>query len=182
MTYINWALVPEATHYAPSPVPGDDFYVASFALLQHGRFKRAWQIEGDRVIKVIENPIYTNERQAEMIERPVWVDGLPPAGIECEFSLNRGKVDWPVGFVVGNSCAHQVVIKYGLNEFHARNRHGVRPIRSADDIAAEERLAAINFMELDAGMTATAFDGDPEARVWIENLIDKGWRKPGAEQ
>lgn len=55
------------------------------------------------------------------------------------------------------------------------------PIKTTGQIADEKRLAAINWMEIDAGMCATAFDGDPEARRWIENLIDKGWIKEQAE-
>lgn len=51
------------------------------------------------------------------------------------------------------------------------------PVKTKEQLAAEKRLAAINWMEIDAGMCATAFDGDPEARRWIENLIDKGWSK-----
>ena len=55
------------------------------------------------------------------------------------------------------------------------------PAKTKEQLAAEKRLAAINYMEIDAGMCATAFDGDPEARRWIENLIDKGWSKEQAE-
>jgi len=70
-------------------------------------------------------------------------EGLPPAGAEIEFTLNRGSIAWAKGTVIGNDGPHQVVIKYGRSEFHVRNIHGVRPIRTPEQIAADEKEKAI---------------------------------------
>lgn len=68
-------------------------------------------------------------------------EGLPPAGVECEFSLNRGTVAWVKGVVIGADGAHMVVLRH-RGEYHARNKHSVRPIRTPEQIAAEERVKA----------------------------------------
>ena len=124
-------------------------------------------------------------------------EGLPPVGTVCEFAGFNPEETMPTDPRVGDQVtviAHfmsgsfevAAFTFYAPPEFEylqvAQGAYGCfRPIRTPKQIAAEERLAAINYMEIDAGMCATAFDGDPEARAWIENLIDKGWRKPVSE-
>lgn len=106
--------------------------------------------------------------------------GLPPPGTECEFSLNRGQVEWVVGTVIGNDGPHQVVLKYGRGEYHARNIHGVRPIRTPEQIKAEERENAAKAMYLSIFFkeSESSWELAPERlRETWRLAIDKGWRQ-----
>lgn len=106
-------------------------------------------------------------------------EGLPPPGTMCERKYGD---EWKKTTVCGHSPDGKSWAAYYDDDKAGWLSAGYfRPIRTPEQIAAEERLAAINYMEIDAGMCATAFDGDPEARVWVENLIDKGWRKQVSE-
>lgn len=96
-------------------------------------------------------------------------EGLPPAGTVCEFTLHRGAVAWATGTVIGNEGPNQVVIKYGRTEYHARNIHGVRPIRTAEQIAAEERAAAIEEIRQ---LLMSSAKGSIESVIY-----DAGYRK-----
>lgn len=107
--------------------------------------------------------------------RPWTGEGLPPIGTDAEFKGHDGV--WRPGTYIGQFNGKMVVGCHETGVVGFLSSEEFRPIRTPEQIAAEERLAAINYMEIDAGMCATAFDGDPEVRVWVENLIDKGWRK-----
>lgn len=118
---------------------------------------------------------------------PAWTgEGLPPVGTVCEHHKLIHGEEWTRVEIVAHRtfdgddypCA---VFVYSQSSSHSSSGDHFRPCRTPEQIAAEERLAAINYMEIDAGMCATAFDGDPEVRAWVENLIDKGWRKPAPE-
>lgn len=67
--------------------------------------------------------------------------GLPPVGIECEFSLNLGSIGWAEGRVIGHDGVFAVISHKG--EYHPRNENGVRPIRTPEQIAAQERRNSI---------------------------------------
>lgn len=104
-------------------------------------------------------------------------EGLPPAGLAVEFSLNRGKVDWAAGVVIGQDGPCQVVIKYG-SEYHARNIHGVRPIKTAEQIAAEERAKCIDA----AYKHVEDWSNISSVKSIIGNLYDAGLIKQEAIQ
>lgn len=181
---IEWERFPKATHFTKSASGYCDYWQ-----IEGGKILRQWsQIgTGGDFGQIPRKHIRINPfSMPVMHERPAveqWDgEGLPSAGVRCEYSLTNGGV-W-----------HECVIKYVLatgkqlvaecsgnptdkeSVLHV-NTCLFRKLRTAEEIAADERLAAINWMEIDAGMCATAFDGDPEARRWVENLIDKGWRK-----
>ena len=99
-------------------------------------------------------------------------DGLPPAGATVEFTLNVGKSSWEQGVVIGPDGNNQVVIRHG-NNYHARNRHSVRPIRTPEQIAAEERDNAIAEM-VETARKATGFG---QNRSDYAALYDAGYRK-----
>lgn len=126
------------------------------------------------------NPCRSQFRYETLRPSPWTSEGLPPVGTVCERNIARSA--WCKTTILavtpeGKNVAYQDMAgQLGWSGCAS----SFRPIRTPEQIAAEERLAAINYMEIDAGMCATAFDGDPEARVWIENLVDKGWRKPVA--
>lgn len=186
MTAINWALAPEATHYAPQRVQGSDFWCASFVRMEDGVVVKAWVLSDGVIGRVIESPSVTCELIERLIPRPVEWDGqgLPPVGTMCEHKRVHEWNKVEVFAVKPNYNGSQTALfTYESGCWGGCAEPSLfRPIRTPEQIAADERLAAINYMEIDAGISGSAFDGDPEARVWIKNLIDKGWRKPGADQ
>ncbi|MBP6954507.1 MAG: hypothetical protein KBC45_08800 [Pseudomonas sp.] len=163
---IDWSEAPVgATHFAPS---GKGLSARWFDMDKRRVFhKGEW-----------EDIVYWAGRE-DLIQRPepaAWTgEGLPPVGADVEFKGHDGV--WRPGTYVGQFNGKMVVGCHQTGVVGFLSSEEFRPIRTPEQIAAEERLAAINYMEIDAGMCATAFDGDPEARVWVENLIDNGWRK-----
>lgn len=118
---------------------------------------------------------------AEAQPEPWDGEGLPPVGTVCEAQIGASWVECTVlvhHAIEGRPCA--VWVTPDGKKSGIWDAPGFRPIRTPEQIAREERLAAINYMEIDAGLCGTGFDGDPEARVWIVNLIDRGWRKQPA--
>lgn len=113
----------------------------------------------------------------ELIPRPstpAWNgEGLPPVGTHIEwFSPIYG---WLGGRVVGHDGSVTVVVHNdGYTGCHP---HEVRPIRTPEQIAAEEREKAVQKMLAAAGVTGSAFADDPEAAVWAAALYDAGYRK-----
>lgn len=105
---------------------------------------------------------------------PAWNgEGLPPVGTSIEwFSPIYG---WIGGRVVGHDGSATVVVHNdGYTGCHP---HGVRPIRTPEQIAAEEREKAIDEM---VGLMCQdgAFDHeDPEAAAAMGKLYDAGYRK-----
>jgi len=108
-------------------------------------------------------------------DQPWTGEGPPPVGTVCECRVIANG-EWVRCEIVAYKD-HYAIAYVDENTVMLSQGIRFRPIRTPEQIAAEERIAAINYMEIDAGMCATAFDGDPEARAWITNLIDKGWRK-----
>jgi hypothetical protein len=105
----------------------------------------------------------------------VWAgDGLPPVGTYIEwFSAQYG---WLGGRVVGHDGMVTVVSHNdGYTGCHA---HAVRPIRTPEQIAAEEREKEVNRMVATAQMLDKGW-----ARKVCESLYDAGYRKTegGAE-
>lgn len=112
--------------------------------------------------------------------KPEWSgEGIPPSGTTCEMRrADYVNVGWQqIEFLFAGSKKAFFRDAEGHEWSRPLSDLKFRSIRTPEQIASEKRIAAINWMEIDAGMCATAFDGDPEARRWIENLIDKGWRK-----
>ncbi|HCF3537152.1 TPA: hypothetical protein NID24_002678 [Pseudomonas aeruginosa] len=94
--------------------------------------------------------------------------GLPPVGIECEFSLNLGSIGWAKGRVIGHDGVFAVISHKG--EYHPRNENGVRPIRTPEQIAAEEREKAVGDM-------AMSIQGVPYQYPTLYALFDAGYRR-----
>lgn len=128
--------------------------------------------------------IKSNELFVYRPATPSWSgEGRPPVGVECEFRHKGTRGEWVKCHVVGYHLGHL----YGYSpehEWFMRKHDGVchlrlddsvkfRPIRTPEQIAADEREAAI-----DAMLAATpAPVSDISLRV-CEQLYDAGYRKP----
>jgi hypothetical protein len=148
MSTIDWASCPEATHF--DPVDQNFLREIDSALLIYNN-KMGWKI-----------PIYTQyglsieECKRPLLRRPEWTgEGLPPVGTVCllageTLTLKPIHPDWAGAEV--KVYAHfetdqgRKLAAY-VSEDHMKGGVGVaelfRPIRTAKQIAAEEREKAI---------------------------------------
>ena len=114
------------------------------------------------------------------IERPApWAgEGLPPVGadVECTFAVEMHEI-WHRGTVIFNGIQPEgdafVVVDTG--KFQACYRHDgtcLRPYRTPEQIAAEERENEVNRMVATTSMLDKTW-----ARKACESLYDAGYRK-----
>lgn len=182
---INWATSPEwAKELAINPHGeaawlGDNGYVYML-----GRVFHEWSTPSSfprECFKVVES-------------RPVvWGEGeLPPVGTVCEISLSDGVTEEAIDHerykhhvgekveiiahhnLGGGGCKAAVyAIDMGLGfEYHSLIKGNFRPIRTPEQIAAEERLKAIESMRKEIGFEAPYLGPCP-----IAMLYDRGYRK-----
>lgn len=181
---IDWSKAPElATHYVVGSVSpfemrdGDDWFF--------------WSTRSRKWVKL--HGVFGNERfkeQAlEIIQRPTtpsWSgEGRPPVGVVCE--VNPDKSGWRKsvisyvgdGFIAWLQVGDLIVPEYGAFiddcEF--------RPIRTPEQIAADEREAAIGEMVQAICLARCSLDCTPlspadEAKCASAALYDAGYRKP----
>ncbi|HBN8734570.1 TPA: hypothetical protein L3817_005971 [Pseudomonas aeruginosa] len=137
---IDWNTAPEgATHWEPS---GPDFNKGW--MKKEGNEWFYWSEGSNRWFQGKLSCNVSADREATFEARPqeAWDGrGLPPVGIECEFSLNVGSIGWAEGRVIGHDGVFAVISHKG--KYYPRNEHGVRPIRTHEQIAAEERRKSI---------------------------------------
>ena len=115
---------------------------------------------------------------------PSWSgEGLPPVGVDCEFRHKGTRGEWIKCHVVGYHLGHL----YGYcpeHEWFMRKHDGVchlrlddsvkfRPTRTPEQVAADEREAAIDEM-----LAATPAPGSDISLRVCEKLYDAGYRKP----
>lgn len=100
-------------------------------------------------------------------------EGVPPIGIEFEYTTNAG-YNWHKGRLL--FLDSQVVLLHGYQLFKIDDPDlGFRPLRTPEQIAAEEREKAIN--ELTAGYAPHT----EILRKWAERAYDElGYRKQEA--
>ncbi|MDV2663564.1 hypothetical protein [Pseudomonas aeruginosa] len=107
----------------------------------------------------------------EWLDKPWDGQGLPPVGIECEFSMNTGSISWAKGRVIGHDGVFAVISHNG--KYYPRNEHGVRPIRTPEQIAAEARDNATT-----AWLNKIAREYDQHTAAKCEHiLIGAGYRR-----
>ncbi|HFF2144612.1 TPA: hypothetical protein ACGWT7_005276, partial [Pseudomonas aeruginosa] len=140
---IDWSKAPEgATHWEPR----GSLYLEGW--MRKVGNKWSYWAEGRKVwVSGTPGCNVSAEREATFEARPqeAWDGrGLPPVGIECEFSLNVGSIGWAEGRVIGHDGVFAVISHKG--KYYPRNEHGVRPIRTHEQIAAEEREKAVQEM------------------------------------
>ena len=163
MSEIDWSKAPEAaTHWMPESRD----WQAGF-----------WKREGEANY-FFEGGEWKFSRakpfgHPSLVKRPAtpqWSgDGLPPVGAAVEwFSPAYG---WLGGRVVGHDGMVTVVSHNdGYTGCHA---HEVRPIRTPEQIAAEEREKAVSQM----AVVALAGDNQLITKVYLERLYDAGYRQ-----
>lgn len=179
---IDWSKAPEgATHYVQGSIApwekrdGDDWYYFR-------NRDRSWtkligpDMHGERRIEVAKLTIV--ERPTEPQEPTPWNgEGLPPVGTVCEFRW--GVAAWKRCTVF----AHRPNANGGIDALvdiecdwtFSSSPTRFRPIKSAEQIAAEERGAAINEMVNVWRRTMGRFA--VEEHGLAEMLYDAGYRK-----
>lgn len=100
-------------------------------------------------------------------------DGLPPVGTVCEWSHTDG-IPWTGPVEVLFLSKHTVLLRHpGNGDTEGAYSPGdcqFRPLRTAEQIAKEEREEAVHQMGVDAG-----FSTDPQSAY--KRLYDAGYRK-----
>lgn len=139
-TEIDWSKAPEgATHWAPAT----DRFFPSFMKLENGQWfcqkanGRGWAIDT------------SNDCSCRYIPRPSpWSgEGLPPVGTVCEYQV-RGYGEWHRATILAHHNGHAWAT--GDDEKHCFTvpPHGnFRPIKTPEQIAAEERLDRVHAIE-----------------------------------
>ena len=123
---------------------------------------------------------FWNDRKHDCIQRPTapsWSgEGLPPVGVVCDVKqMARGaEREWFKAKVLFSSPYTVVLDDYQDGEFVSHPcTLQFRPIRTPEQIAADEREAAI-----DAMLAATPAPGSDISLRVCEQLYDAGYRKP----
>ncbi|WP_338571594.1 hypothetical protein V6L78_26940 [Pseudomonas canadensis] len=165
---IDWSKCPEATHF--DPVDQNFLREIDESLLLFNTI-RGWTV-----------PTYTQygvtikDCHRPLIKRPEWTgEGLPPVGMVCEYTSNGG-LNWRETSVL--FIDEQVVLLSGYPLYKLADPDiAFRPIRTPEQIATEEREAAIQRM-----LAACPYPGshDGVARLYTEALYDAGYRKQSA--
>ncbi|MFU4302091.1 hypothetical protein ACM73N_28060 [Pseudomonas aeruginosa] len=132
---IDWSKAPaRATHYSPVR-PG---HAAAYWRMENGEPAECWVVlSNGELSHTPSDPSMSLETRGALVQRAWDGQGLPPVGIKCEFSLNLGSIGWAEGRVIGHDGVFAVISHKG--EYYPRNEHGVRPICTPEQIAAEER-------------------------------------------
>jgi hypothetical protein len=162
MSEIDWGKAPEgATHYWPSHGSfytkiGDEFYFAE-------------NIEAGRV----NSPASWVESLIPRPSTPWSGEGLPPVGVVCEWEHEANKGAWHKAEIKYTGSAYVIVADFaGIEQHYYLRSMKFRPIRTPEQIAADEREAAIKEMLEDAGRPDTS-----KTRDQAQLLYDAGWIK-----
>ena len=160
MDEIDWGKAPEgATHYNRTCF--DWYKVGSYEpLFWNGRaWRPAW---------------FWDDRKHDCIQRPTtpsWSgEGLPPVGADIE--VKHELYGWIGARVVGQDGEAAIVRTNG--GYAGVFRHQMRPIRTPEQVAKDEREAACEAML----QIAKARRPDPDVYEAIATLYDAGYRKP----
>jgi hypothetical protein len=110
-------------------------------------------------------------------ERETWAGtGLPPVGTVCELFISTN--NWKRCEVIAmdvNAGVQVSVVKDGAGYYYGATSEELRPIRTPEQIAAEEREKAIQQM-----LIGTPWPGSDISRRVCEHIYDAGYRKQEA--
>ena len=167
MNEIDWSKAPEgATHYNPT----------RFGWYKVGSHEPSFW-DG----RVWAPALYWDDRKHNCIQRPTtpsWSgEGLPPVGVVCEVKLQE---EWRLCEIIAHFQQPQAIVAaFTVAQFHGGKKldskiaECFRPIRTPEQIAADEREAAIDEM-----LAATPAPGSDISLRVCEKLYDAGYRKP----
>lgn len=107
-------------------------------------------------------------------------EGPPPAGTICEYQIKNGPwYECEIKYILDDGddvvmfCPHlgiEQVAGVTIDRIH------FRPIKTQEQIKAEELQIGVQKIMDDAGITDSAFKDDPEAWVWAAALYNKGYK------
>ena len=116
--------------------------------------------------------------------QPAWSgEGLPPVGVVCEWEHETNKGCWRKAEIKYIGSAYVIVADFaGIEQHYYLRNMQFRPIRTPEQIAAEEREAAIKeaCYEIEGKVEPynTRLDCSAAIRATIEAMLDAGYRKP----
>jgi len=163
---IDWSKAPpHATHWCPGNAKIEPGWIYN----PGGEYYSCYADKGLEHI-----PAFPEWRKARLVPRPsepTWDgEGLPPVGTVCEFTSNGGR-NWREASVL--FLDEQVILLRGYMLFKLADPDiDFRPIRTPEQIAAEERLKAIDEM---AEVYRSNFEG--HVKDGCQALYDAGYRK-----
>ncbi|MEE5138707.1 hypothetical protein V2J83_24720 [Pseudomonas alliivorans] len=165
---LDWSKAPEGATHAREYAGGCDFYRrTACGVWQYYHFRRGWSVA------------YATS-EADCVARPpaAWNgEGSPPVGAVCEFS-RKGCGNW--GRVEILYVGKQRIFFRDRDGDELSRSHGeseFRPIRTAEQIAADERELAITDMCVLLGKDPSR----PGVREMAGVLFDAGYRKQVAQ-
>ena len=182
----DWSKAPQATHYTPgNPEEGLN---AVYWRVVEGVTVKAWAVRSSGSIAECSLSCAFDLNRPDAIVK-VWDgEGLPPVGTVCEFAGFNPEETMPTDPRVGDQVtviAHfmsgsfevAAFTFYAPPEFEylqvAQGAYGCfRPVRTPEQIAADERAANIEAMRADIGWKAPYLGPCPVAL-----LYDAGYRK-----
>jgi len=185
---VDWSKAPEgATHYAPKREESC-FYRAVFWRVKAGRGVEAWSINDDGSLQHYDRPAWIGSDINRLIPRPTaWTGGgLPPVGTVCEVlnsALDRPEWERCTILFMGKFKA-----VYESESCHERVADvsedwmiSFRPLRTPEQIAAEERLHEVRNACTSIADTLDGLRGKTKieraALSVVEAMIAVGYRK-----
>ena len=172
MEDIDWSKAPEgATHWAPEV----DDWLAAWHKQVDGRWY-GWLVENDDQWDItIFRGEFGAQRIASFVERPIsteWTGtGLPPVGAVCE--TENEVCLWEKCTILAHaslSNGEVVLVFQSGDKITFSNPRYFRPIKTIEQIAAEERFNAVTEM--------LWLVGGCSLKRALEKLHDHGYRKP----
>lgn len=168
---IDWSKAPEgATHFGPE----SEELAAAWYKLDEGEWFAMLTSDDDQWDY---SPCVDDERVSQMIQRPAeWNGtGLPPVGTVCE---GRGRLDgeWREVVVLAHRIGRAVVSFTDHERLQWCESDELRPIRTPEQIAAEEREKEIDAIKTIIGSAAN------QGKIVAEAICDAGYRKVEGEK
>ncbi|MFP5338440.1 MAG: hypothetical protein ACLGIW_08110 [Gammaproteobacteria bacterium] len=163
MKEIDWSKAPEGWKLVPIKPTPEMRSAAGAAECMAVRERRQF-FAGDSWLPMVRN--------APEYSAPEWTgEGLPPVGTACEW-LECKQTGWQVVEVAGYYKNAAWIVPEGKEPLTVFNPANFRPLRTPEQIAAEERRAAILDMK-----GHLSFSDYREAEQHCAALYDAGYRK-----
>ncbi|QPZ69378.1 hypothetical protein [Pseudomonas aeruginosa] len=170
---IDWSTAPEgATHWEPK-----SYYFAEGWMRKVGNEWSFWSEVSESWVRGTLTCNVSGEREAKFEARPQesWDgQGLPPVGTVCEYKYTH----WPeyhkceIRYI---SAASLIVYDHGQEQYYRTCDMLFRPVRTLEQIAAEEREKAA--LEMAALMSGHEDRSKDCFKVLGEILYDAGYRR-----